>query len=86
MAGAGGAGSKAAAIRRFCSLYKKRCGRKCVAERRLLAADMCRIAVLPPVPFCLHFVCLFARNCAARIRLLAKKSVKNILILVFSAY
>jgi hypothetical protein len=56
---------------------------------------MCRIAVLPPVPFCLHFVCLFtcnraARICqlvlAARIRLLAKKSVKNILILVFSAY
>lgn len=33
--------------------------------------------------FCLP---VFACNRAARIRLLAKKSVKNILILVFSAY
>lgn len=61
-------------------------------EWRLLAADMCRIAVLSPVPFCLHFVCLFAGNRAVCIRWLvlgcphSQKSVKNILVLVFSAY
>ena len=71
-------------VRGLGSLYKKICGRKCVG-----GAGSCWQPVR--LPACILFAYnRAARICqlvlAARIRLLAKKSVKNILILVFSAY